>query len=145
MRTSSRTVLGSRSRQAPQSPPEALAFEQDQEVDGFDTPRPDEDQQSFLQPEPATLGVAAITFTTNDELPGVKLTPEPGEMRAFVDEYSAFRRKPLTRHQREQIAAWATFVAAYTARCEHALKRTVDNANGFAAALRNHGTEYLEP
>jgi fructose-specific component phosphotransferase system IIB-like protein len=97
------------------------------------------------QPEPATVGVAAITFTTNFELPGVKLTPEPDEVRAFVDEYSASRAQPLTRREREQIAAWATFVAAYTARCEHALKRPADDPDRFTAALRAHGPKYLEP
>lgn len=67
-------------------------------------------------------------------------------MRAFIDEYSAARRRPLSRAERERIAGCATFIAAYTARCEHALHGRADsvaNTNMFSAALKLHGDDYL--
>lgn len=97
--------------------------------------------------EAVIVGNAAMTYTTNFDLPWVKRTPTPEEVRAFVDEYSAARHRPLSRSEREQIAACATFIAAYTARCEHALRKpgnaSYGDANTFTAALRTHGEEYL--
>jgi hypothetical protein len=96
--------------------------------------------------EAVIVGVAAMTFTTNFDIPGLKLTPTPDEVRAFVDEYSAARETPLTRSEREQIAACATFIAAYTARCEHCGYRGYDattDPNSFTSALRQHGLGYL--
>lgn len=98
-----------------------------------------------VRAEPAIVGVAAMTFTANFDLPNVRLTPEPDEVRAFVDDYSELRARPLTRREREQAAAWATFIAAYLARCEHALHRSGEDPNNFSAALRRHGEEYLHP
>jgi hypothetical protein len=89
-----------------------------------------------------------MTFTTNFDMPGLSLTPTPDEMRAFVDEYSAARQTPLDRRQREQVAACATFIAAYTARCEHCGHGGYDSDAdpcSFTAALREHGLEYLIP
>lgn len=98
--------------------------------------------------EAVIVGNAAMTFTTNFDLPGLKLTPTPEEMRAFVDEYSAARPAALSRDEREQIAACATFIAAYTARCEHCAVDGHDAAedpNSFTTALRVHGEDYLRP
>lgn len=95
--------------------------------------------------EAQIVGTACMTFTTNFELPGVKLTPSPDEARAFVDEYSAARETRLTRSEREHIAACATFIAAYTARCEHCLEPDAgENPNTFTWALRAHGEDYLQ-
>jgi hypothetical protein len=99
-----------------------------------------------LRSEAALVGVAAITYTTRFDLPGVPRAPTPDEMRAFVDEYSAARATPLTRTEREQIAAHALLVAAYTARCEHCGVDGYDadaDRDSFTASLRIHGSAYL--
>jgi hypothetical protein len=98
--------------------------------------------------EAVIVGNAAMTFTTNFDLPGLKLTPTPEEVRAFVDEYSAARSTALSRSEREQVAACAAFAAAYTARCEHCGADGYDasnDPNSFTTALRAHGEEYLRP
>ena len=89
---------------------------------------------------------ARMTHTTTFDLPGVRLAPSPEEMRAFLDDYSTARVRPLRRAEREQIAAWATFVAAYVARCEHATGARGDGSDPttFAGALRAYGRDYLE-
>lgn len=101
-----------------------------------------------LRPEAVIVGNAAMTFTTNFDMPDVKRAPTPDEVRAFVDEYSAARPTPLDRRRREQIAACATFIAAYTARCERCGNGGYDaeaDPNSFTAALREHGLDYLIP
>jgi hypothetical protein len=91
--------------------------------------------------EAVIAGNAAATFTADFTRPGHAQAPEPDEARAFVDEYSAARATPLTRAERSRIAAAATFVLAYGARCEHAL-----GVEGpVTAALRAHGEAYLVP
>jgi hypothetical protein len=98
--------------------------------------------------EAVIVGNAAMTFTANFDLPGLKLAPTPAEVRAFVEEYSAARSTPLTRAEREHVAACATFIAAYTARCEHAHRlkaEAPDDPNSFTAALRVYGQDYLRP
>jgi hypothetical protein len=95
--------------------------------------------------EAVIVGNAAMTFTANFDLPGVRRAPDPDEARAFVDAYSAARATPLTRAEREQIAACATFIAAYTARCEHAGGVPAGDRDGFMWALRRHGAAYLRP
>jgi Ser/Thr protein kinase RdoA (MazF antagonist) len=96
-----------------------------------------------LGPEAVVVGNAAMTFTANFDLPGTARAPAPDEMRAFVDEYSAARPTPLTRTERDHVAACATFIAAYTARCEHAHGIGPDDPHSFAWALRTHGADYL--
>lgn len=96
--------------------------------------------------EAVVVGNAAMTFTANFDIPGLDPAPTPEEVRAFVDEYSAARSAPLTAADREHVAACATFIAAYTARCEHAQRGgATDAANGFGRALRAHGADYLRP
>jgi hypothetical protein len=96
-----------------------------------------------LVPEAHVVGVAAATFTANFEL-GVHPAPAPDEVRAFVDDYDRARPRPLRRREREQIAAIATYVIAYTARCGHAIG-VREEPGTFAAALREHGAAYLTP
>ena len=96
-----------------------------------------------LVPEAHVVGVAAATFTANFEL-GVASAPAPDEVRAFVDDYSAARSRPLDRGDREQISAIAAYVIAYTARCGHAIG-VPEEPGTFAAALREHGVDYLAP
>lgn len=101
-----------------------------------------------IRPEVALVGVAAMTYTTRFDLPGVPRAPTPDEMRAFVDEYSAARETPLSRPEREQIAAHGLLLAAYTARCEHCRIGGYDpeaDPNSFTAALNADGNAYLRP
>jgi hypothetical protein len=98
--------------------------------------------------EAVIVGNAAMTFTANFDVPGLKLTPTPEEVRSFVSEYSAARATPLGRGERDQVAACAAFVAAYTARCEHCAVdgyNADDDPNSFTTALRLHGEDYLRP
>ena len=90
--------------------------------------------------EERIVGIAAATFTFTWEL-DVPLAPTPDESRAFVDEYSAARPTPLSRRQRETIAAVAAFVLAYTARCEHALG--IRPPGGATDLLASFGDRYL--
>jgi hypothetical protein len=94
-----------------------------------------------IGPEAVIAGNAAATFTADFTRPGHDQAPSPEETRAFVDEYSAARAVPLSRAERERIAAAATFVLAYSARCEHAL----GTAGPVTAALRARGDDYLAP
>ena len=99
-----------------------------------------------VRTEAAIVGVAAMTYTTRFDLPGVPRAPTPEEMNAFIDEYSDTRERPLSRAERGQIAAHGLLLAAYTARCEHCRVDGYDAASdaaSFMAALRTHGTAYL--
>lgn len=101
-----------------------------------------------LGPEALVAGIAAMTFTTNVDLPQVALAPTPDEVRSFVDDYSAARPTALTAAERAEIAAQATFVAAYVARCEHCAVGDHDagsDPGSFTSALREHGRAYLDP
>ncbi len=93
-----------------------------------------------LSSETRLVGTAAATFTANSEL-DVRQAPTPDEARAFVDDYSATRGRPLARSEREEIAAATLYVVAYSARCAHALGRRGD----FVEALEQFGAEYLVP
>jgi hypothetical protein len=101
-----------------------------------------------LRSEAALVGSAAMTYTTRFDLPDVPRFPTPGEMRAFVDDYSAARSAPLGFQERGQIAAHSLLLAAYTARCEHCgldgYDATTDPAS-FTTALRVHRNSYLRP
>jgi hypothetical protein len=97
-------------------------------------------------PEVALVGVAAMTYTTRFDLPGVPRAPSPDEMCAFLDEYSAAREVPLSRPERAEIAAHGLLLAAYTARCEHCALDGYDagaDPASFTTTLRTHGNSYL--
>jgi hypothetical protein len=94
-----------------------------------------------LRPEAQVVGVAAATFTANPALMAA-IAPAPEETHAFVDEYDAARGDPLKAVDRERVAAMATYVIAYIARCEHALGGRAHEGS-FTAALRRHGLAYL--
>ncbi len=97
------------------------------------------------RPETTLVGVAALTFCTRFDLPGVRRAADPEEVRAFVAEYASARGTPLPDPERRRIAATATLLAAYTARCEHALGGAENDPDSFTAALRRHGADYLRP
>jgi hypothetical protein len=98
-----------------------------------------------LAAEAAIVGNASITFPTTFDRPGTRRAPTPEQAQAFVDDYSRARAEPLTRGQRMAIAARATLLAAYTARCEHCLPGGDEDPLGFIAALSDRGSEYLQP
>jgi len=93
-----------------------------------------------LSTETRLVGTAAATFTANREL-AVPGAPTPDESRAFVDDYSAARARPLSRAERKEIAAVTLYLVAYSARCAHALGRGGD----FVEALERFGADYLVP
>jgi len=98
------------------------------------------------RPEAALVGVAAMTYTTRFDLPGVPRAASPEEMSAFMDEYSAARDVPLSSTERTQIAAHGLLLAAYTARCEHCALDGYDaeaDPASFTTTLRTHGSSYL--
>jgi hypothetical protein len=99
-----------------------------------------------VRSEAAIVGNAAMSFTTNFDLPNVRRAPTPPEMGAFIDEYQTARSAPLTVEERRQIAACAMFLGAYTARCEHCAiggYRAEDDPDSFTSALAEHGTAYV--
>lgn len=67
--------------------------------------------------EPRLVGQAAATFTATWELP-VRLVPSLDEARAFVAEYEQARGRTFPPDERRRLAAAATYVLAYNARCE---------------------------
>jgi hypothetical protein len=94
--------------------------------------------------EAVIVGNAAMTFTANFEMPGLRLAPEPDEVAAFIHEYSSARPRPLTRAERARIRACATFLLAYTARCEQCGEEDRrDDPTSFTFALKTYGDEYL--
>jgi len=76
----------------------------------------------FLDREAAFVGSAAAHFPVTWELP-VPRTPMPGDMAAFVAAYQSARGSPFTTQELDEVAAYATYARAYTARCEHCLDR----------------------
>jgi hypothetical protein len=99
-----------------------------------------------VRSEAALVGIAAITYTTRFDLPGVPRAPTPDEMSMFIDEYSAARETPLSGAERGQIAAHGLLLAAYTARCEHCGIDGYDadaDPDSFMTALHTHGSRYL--
>ena len=94
------------------------------------------------QSEEQLVGTAAGTFTANPALhDSAYLPPSPDEVRAFVDEYDEARASSLSTVQRLSIYAAATYIVAYSARCEHALGQY----GKLSEALREFGPSYLEP
>ena len=93
------------------------------------------------QSEEQLVGTAAGTYTANPALrDGAHIPPSPDEVRAFVDDYNGARVSAFATAQRLSIHAAATYVVAYSARCEHALGQY----GKFSEALREFGPSYLE-
>jgi hypothetical protein len=117
---------------------------------GFPCPQP------LVGPTPLGHGLAVIeTLIDEGEF---RDTHEPARRRLMAEAFAwhleltreCGRPRALTgtRGERGQIAACATFLAAYTARCEHCGYGGYDaaaDANSFTAALREHGLDYLVP
>ena len=73
----------------------------------------------FLDRETFVLGAAAAHFPMTWEL-DVSGNPDAREVMAFVQEYEEARGQALRDTELEEVAASATYLRAYTARCEHA-------------------------
>jgi hypothetical protein len=73
----------------------------------------------FLERETFVIGAAAAHFPMTWEL-DVSGNPDPREVVAFVHEYGEARGQAFTRTELQEVAASATYLRAYTARCEHA-------------------------
>jgi hypothetical protein len=100
-----------------------------------------------VRTEAALVGVAAMTFATRFDLPGVSRLPTPGRDGRV---HRRVRGRPTDAPkpgERQQIAACATLLAAYAARCEHCAIAGYDaeaDQDSFTAALRAHGQRYLQ-
>jgi len=68
--------------------------------------------------EPEIVGMAAAAFTVTWTVPIARMLPTPAEMVAFIRDYEAAGR-PFTAAEWRTAAAAATYLLAYTARCEH--------------------------
>jgi hypothetical protein len=77
--------------------------------------------------EPNFVGCSAATFTYMEHLP-VELQPTVEETLAFIADYEAARRNPLTLEERRAAHAAAVYVRAYATRCGHALGGEIDRA-----------------
>src|SRR5215468_9955945 len=73
----------------------------------------------FLDRETFVLGAAAAHFPMTWELE-VSGNPNARDVMAFVQEYEEARGTAFTCTELQEVAASATYLRAYTARCEHA-------------------------
>lgn len=96
-------------------------------------------------PEPVVVGQAAAMFPATWYM-NVPLAAEPEEARHFVAEYEDARGARFSPRELQAIAAAATNVLAYCARCEHASEPAADRfaAGGFREALARNGEAYLQ-
>jgi len=97
-----------------------------------------------IQDEYHLLGIAASTFTTTWDIP-VKINPSQAEANEFVKEYEYVRQRRFTKEELRKISASATYIMAYTARCELSMDPLNKTFNGsFRQALSNMvGDNYL--
>lgn len=76
-----------------------------------------------LVPESTAVGQAAMTWSVTSE-PGGSDFPWASQMIAFIRDYEVAVGRQLTDRQWAAAGASATWLLAYTARCEHALAMT---------------------
>lgn len=95
-----------------------------------------------LDGEAVLVGEAARGFTMTWHL-DVPAAPTLAETRAFVEEYEAARGTAFSLAEHSTVAAAATYAAAYTARCEHALDPAARSYSpgSFRRLLADHGEE----
>jgi hypothetical protein len=88
-------------------------------------------------PETVFVGFGAATFTATWYL-DVPKAPSPEESAAFVTEYERARGSTFSAREREEVAAAARYVLAYTARCAHsdAVLAAQPPTNEWTQALR---------
>jgi hypothetical protein len=73
----------------------------------------------ILARESEIVGMAAATFTVTWDIPIARVFPHPADMAAFVADYEEAAGRVFTPNERRTADAAATYVLAYTARCEH--------------------------
>ena len=93
-----------------------------------------------LDDECVLVGSAAATHPTAWDL-DVRLTPTPDEARAFVDAYERARGAPFTVEELRRISAAATYLIAYTARCEHSVDPASEKLPGSYREILAHAAE----
>lgn len=91
----------------------------------------------FLDRETLLAGMAAATFAVSWEL-GEPVIPKAAEVAGFVRDYEAARGTPFTMAELGEVAAAATYIRAYTARCEHALDGMGARRRGSFRELLRH-------
>jgi len=94
--------------------------------------------------EPRIVGQAAATFPATWYLP-VAVLAAPDEARAFVAEYEEARGRAFSRRERARLAAAASYVVAYGARCEACgdPRATSFPPGSQRDTLARHGDEFL--
>jgi hypothetical protein len=93
----------------------------------------------FLDRETFVLGAAAAHFPMTWEL-DVSGVPDAREVMAFVQEYEEARGQAFGDAELEEVAASATYLRAYTARCEHSGDPGGAAWNGSSRqSLKDHG------
>jgi Ser/Thr protein kinase RdoA (MazF antagonist) len=73
-----------------------------------------------MQPEAASVAIAAATFPVDWDSPPGRRFPSPEAIGAFITEYERARATPFSGDERHWIAASIVTVLAYGARCERA-------------------------
>ena len=90
-----------------------------------------------LARETDIVGMAAASFTVTWDLDVVPRSPTRHEMAAFVADYEHAAGRRFSDREWECIGAAATYLLAYTARCEHSVGSPED-APSARATLRAH-------
>ena len=98
-------------------------------------------------PEPVIVGMAAATFTATWDIPVARVFPAPGDMVAFVADYEHASGRAFTAGEWRTAEAAATYLLAYTARCEHctAAPFEPDSAQGILRRARGRTGVFAEP
>ncbi len=97
-----------------------------------------------LDKETVIVGTAAATFAATWYLEVSSRAPSPDEMRCFIHEYEVARGRPFSIRERQAVAGAATYVMAYSARCEHAVDTEGRDTRGsFREALSSYGDDYM--
>jgi hypothetical protein len=76
-----------------------------------------------LAREPEIVGMAAASFTATWDVPVARVVPTPSDMVAFIADYERAAGRRFSAGEWRTAAAAATYLLAYTARCEHASAR----------------------
>jgi hypothetical protein len=86
--------------------------------------------------EHTIVGTAAASYLYTEELdPPVELWPTAAESLAFLDAYEAARGTRLPPGERRAAEAAAVYIAAYAARCLHAIGLPPGDLRGYAERL----------
>jgi hypothetical protein len=96
--------------------------------------------------EAVAVGQAAVTWSVTSEPDGSRF-PDTDDIVGFIIDYERAAGRQFTAQQWRAIGASATWLLAYTARCEHALDMTGTarpDQDGARHRLAHDGTDLLE-